>query len=455
MKEKNGKLLIVDDNVSVLNSLKLFLQFEFDEVRTLKHPQGIPSVLQKEDFDVILLDMNFTAGKSTGAEGLFWLKEILQVDPDAVVVMITAYGDVELAVKAIREGAVDFVTKPWENKKLITTLKTAQQLWQSRKEIRSLREKKRHLQQDLEREYSRILGNSESMKKVIQTINKVAETEANVLILGENGTGKELIARAIHRLSGRKNEIFSSLDLGTITETLFESELFGHVKGAFTDAFEDRTGRIETASGGTLFLDEIANLTPTLQSKLLTTLQSRKINRVGSNKSIPVDVRLICATNKNLKELIQAGLFRDDLYYRINTIEIEVPPLRERGDDIVLLAEHYLEYFADKYGRPTPKLTRKAIDQLTSYSWPGNVRELKHTMEKAIILNDSGVLHPDDFMSHSQVVNLKENLRTLEEIEKESIRNALKNNRGNLSKTARQLKIARQTLYNKMTKYGI
>lgn len=456
MTDESGKVLIVDDNVSVLNSLKLFLQFEFGEVRTLKNPLQIPEALAKEEFDVILLDMNFTAGKSSGAEGILWLKKILEMDPEAVVVMITAYGDVELAVKAIREGAIDFVTKPWENKKLLTTLKAAFQLRQSKKQIRSLQEKKRHLQQDLEKDFSAILGDAPSMKKVNQTIDKVAETDANILILGENGTGKELIARAIHKKSRRKNEVFISVDLGTISETLFESELFGHVKGAFTDAHDDRVGRFETASGGTLFLDEIANLSTALQAKLLTTLQNRKITRVGSNKPIPVDIRLVSATNKDLKDLIRMNLFRDDLFYRINTIEIEVPPLRERGNDILLLAEHFLGYYAGKYERTTPKLTKKAVDQLLSYPWPGNVRELKHTMEKAVILNESGMLHPEDFMSHSQVLSMQHNnYMSLEDIEKDSIRKALKNNRGNLSKTARELKIARQTLYNKMVKYGI
>ncbi len=453
----NGKILIVDDNESVLNSLKLFLQFEFGEVLTLKNPQQIPDLLKKEDIDIIMLDMNFTPGKNSGAEGIIWLRNILEIDPQAIVVMVTAYGDVELAVKAIKEGAIDFVLKPWENKKLISTLRSAFQLRQSRKTIKELKNKQDHLKEELNRNYSVFLGKSPGMKRVVDTLNKVSSTDANILILGENGTGKELIAREIHRRSTRHREVFISVDLGTLSETLFESELFGHVKGSFTDAKEDRIGRFETASGGTLFLDEIGNLTASLQSKLLTVLQSRQITPIGSNRNIPVDIRLICATNQGLHKMIQEGLFREDLFYRINTIEIEVPPLRDRGDDVILLAQHFLKQYSTKYGKPFPRLTKKAMDYMLDHPWPGNVRELKHTMEKAIILNDSGVLHPEDLAGpvHHQGYTSSRQVLSLEDIEMEGIKRALRRNHGNLSRTARDLNIARQTLYNKMQKYGI
>lgn len=354
MKKTDGNLLIIDDNNSVLDSLKLFLQFEYSEVKILNDPKRIPIIMGQMDFDVILLDMNFTPGNNTGEEGLLWLKNILEIDPAAVVVMFTAYGDIELAVKAIRQGATDFVLKPWENNKLISTLRSAYILKQSKKQIQDLQERQTHLKEDLNKDFIHLLGSSDSMRLVNDTIRKVSDTEANVLLLGENGTGKELIARELHKNSSRSGEIFMAVDLGTLSETLFESELFGHVKGSFTDAHEDRVGRFETASGGTLFMDEIGNLTLPLQAKLLSSLQDRKISRIGSNKKIPVDIRLICATNRDLQQMITDHLFRDDLFYRINTIEIEVPPLRERGDDIILLSEYYIRHFSGKYKKSPP-----------------------------------------------------------------------------------------------------
>ncbi|HDR90264.1 MAG TPA: sigma-54-dependent Fis family transcriptional regulator [Bacteroidetes bacterium] len=457
MEKEEGNILIVDDDYSILNSLKIFLQYEFHHVFTLKNPQQIPEILKKEDIDIILLDMNFTPGKNNGTEGIFWLRNILKQDPQAVVIMITAFGNVDLAIKAIKEGAVDFIMKPWDNEKMISTLRSAYQLKQSKKTIRMLQNRQTHLHEELNRDYTVFLGQSPAIKKVTETVRKIAATDANVLILGENGTGKELIARELHRHSGRRNEIFISVDMGSLHENLIESELFGHVKGAFTDAGTDRTGRFETASGGSLFLDEIGNLSLPLQSKLLNALQNRCITPIGSNRIIPIDIRLICATNQDLHNMITNGTFREDLYYRINTIELRLPPLRERKEDILILARHFLKQFASKYGKPLPRITRKAADQLIMHDWPGNVRELKHTMEKAVILNDSGVLLPEELIGKNPLNKNTGSYHpmTLEEIEKEGIRRALKRNQGNMSRTARELQIARQTLYNKMRKFGL
>ena len=457
MEMKEGKILVVDDNENILHSLRLLLQLEFGGVFTLQSPHQINEILKTTDIDIVLLDMNFTAGKNSGAEGIMWLRNILEIDPHAIVVMMTAYGDVELAVKAVREGAVDFVLKPWENNKLLSSLQSAFQLRQSRKNIRNLKDKQHHLRDELNRDYAFFLGNSPGMKEVIETIDKVAGTDANILILGENGTGKELIARDIHRKSTRSEEVFISVDLGTLSATLFESELFGHMKGSFTDASEDWIGRFETASGGTLFLDEIGNLPLSLQAKLLNALENREIIPIGSNRTVPVDIRLICATNQPLSLMIENHLFREDLFYRMNTIEIEVPPLRERGSDILLLAQHFIRQYAAKYGKPVPQISRKTANQLMEHSWPGNVRELKHTMEKAVILNDSRILQSGELISsaYSGIEPARTQIRSLEETEIEVIRKVLKKNHGNISRSAGELKIARQTLYNKMEKYGI
>ena len=371
-------------------------------VTGISNPNQIISYINKEDYDVILLDMNFSAGVNTGNEGIYWLNRILKSDPLAAVVMITAYSDVDLAVRAIKEGATDFVVKPWDNNKLIITLQAALKLRQSKIENKKLRDRQKQINKGIMNQSVPLIGKSQAMGNVLQMINKVARTDANVLVTGENGTGKELIVKEIHNNSHRADEAFISVDIGTITETLFESEMFGHVKGAFTDAKEDKPGWFETASGGTLFLDEIGNLSFNMQSKLLAAIQNRAIYRVGSKTPIPFDIRLICATNKNLEELVAKNLFREDLYYRINTIVIELPPLRDRGEDIVLLAEHFLKEYAVKYEKFNLKFSSKTLDKLMKYNWPGNVRELRHTVEKAVILCESDVLTPDDFIiSHS------------------------------------------------------
>jgi DNA-binding NtrC family response regulator len=453
----NGKLLIVDDHKQVLKALIQLLEPEFDSVTGISNPNQIIGCLNREEFDVILLDMNFSAGVNTGNEGFYWLGRILKSDPLAAVVMITAYSDVNLAVRAIKEGATDFVVKPWDNNKLIATMQTAYKLRQSKVENKKLRDRQKQINKGINKQDGPLIGKSQSIENVLQVIKKVARTDANVLVIGENGTGKELIVKEIHNNSRRADEVFISIDLGTITETLFESEMFGHVKGAFTDAKEDKTGWFETASGGTLFLDEIGNLSFTMQSKLLTAIQNRVIYKVGSKTPIPFDIRLICATNKNLEELVSKNLFREDLFYRINTIVIEIPPLRDRGEDIVLLAEHFLKEYAGKYEKFYLKFSSKTLDKLMKYNWPGNVRELRHTIEKAVILCDSDILMPQDFIISQSVQqsNHQQKPSTFAEIEKQAIQTALNNNNGNVLKAAKELEIARQTMYNKMQKYNL
>lgn len=453
----SGKLLIVDDHKQVLKALIQLLEPEFERITGISNPNQILGYLNKEDFDLILLDMNFSAGVNTGNEGIYWLNRILKSDPSAVVVMITAYADINLAVRAIKEGATDFVVKPWDNNKLITTLQAAFKLRQSKVENKKLRERQKQLNKGILKQYGPIIGKSQAMENIMQVMKKVARTEADVLVIGENGTGKELIVKDIHNNSRRADEAFVSIDIGTITETLFESEMFGHIKGAFTDAKEDKTGWFETASGGTLFLDEIGNLSLSMQSKLLAAIQNRVIYKVGSKTPIPVDVRLICATNKNVEEMVSKNLFREDLYYRINTIVIEIPPLRERGEDIILLAEHFLKEYAGKYEKFNLKFSSKTLDKLMRHNWPGNVRELRHTIEKAVILSDSDVLTPDNFIiTHPAQQTLHtEKPSTFTEIEKQAIRNALRNNYGNILKASKELGLARQTLYNKMQKYNL
>ena len=453
----NGNLLIVDDHKQVLKALIQLLQPEFDTITGISNPNQISSFLNNEEYDVILLDMNFSAGINTGNEGIYWLNRILKSDPAAVVVMMTAFADVNLAVKAIKEGATDFVVKPWDNNKLIITLKAAFNLRKSKIENKKLRDRQKQINKSIIKHYGPLIGKSQAMQNVMQMINKVAQTDANVLVIGENGTGKELIVREIHHLSRRADEAFVGIDIGSIAETLFESEMFGHIKGAFTDAKEDKTGWFETASGGSLFLDEIANLSLTMQSKLLAAIQNRIIYKVGSKTPIPFDIRLICASNKSLEEMVLKNLFREDLYYRINTIVIEIPPLRERDEDIVLLAEHFLKEYAAKYEKFNLKFNSKTLDKLMKYSWPGNVRELRHTVEKAVILSDSDILTPGDFpISHpSQNSSLQPAPLSFSDIEKQAIQNALRNNNGNIVKASKELGLARQTMYNKMQKYKL
>jgi DNA-binding NtrC family response regulator len=452
-----GRLLIVDDHKQVLKALIQLLEPEFESITGISNPNQITSYINNEEYDVILLDMNFSAGVNTGNEGIYWLNRIIKSDPLATVVMITAYSDVNLAVRAIKEGATDFVVKPWDNNKLIATMQTAFKLRQSKIENKKLRDRQKQINKGIIKKDGPLIGKSHLMENVLKVLNKVARTDANILVLGENGTGKELIVKEIHNNSRRADEIFISIDIGTITESLFESEMFGHVKGAFTDAREDKTGWFETASGGTLFLDEIGNLSLTMQSKLLTAIQNRVICKVGSKTPIPFDIRLVCATNKNMEELVSKNLFREDLYYRINTIVIEIPPLRDRGEDIVLLAEHFLKEYAGKYEKFYLKFSSKTLDKLMKYNWPGNVRELRHTIEKAVILCDSDVLMPEDFIiSHSiQQTSLQQKPITFAEIEKQALQIALNNNNGSVLKASKELEIARQTMYNKMQKYNL
>lgn len=450
-----GNLLIIDDNKSILSALEILLVSEFQTVTTLSDPNQIPTELRKKEYNLVVLDMNFNAGINTGNEGIYWLNRIKETNPEISVVMITAYGDVELTVKALKAGATDFVLKPWDNAKLLATLKSALQLNLSKKEVSHLKEKEKGLKSEINREQKFIVGSSPQLMNVMNLVRKVAKTDANVLITGENGTGKELIAQEIHRLSKRADEVLVSVDMGAITETLFESELFGHVKGAFTDARENRPGKFEVADKGSLFLDEIGNLSFHLQAKLLAAIQNRQISRIGSNQTVAIDIRLICATNKNLESMVLEGLFREDLLYRINTIQIEVPPLRERGNDILVLAEFFLKKYSSKYNKPGLKINQQAQDKLLKYSWPGNIRELQHTIEKAVILSENNVLKPDDFFMRPLVSgkNIMQET-TLEEMEKRMINQAIEKNGGNLSAAADQLGITRQTLYNKIKKLG-
>jgi DNA-binding NtrC family response regulator len=458
MNEKYGKILAVDDNKDILFSLKLLLKKHVEIVHTEHNPNKIPELMQKENYDVILLDMNFTKDSISGQEGFNWLEKILEIDPSAVVIFITAYGDVEKAVKAIKLGAVDFVLKPWQNAKLLATLSSALKLRGSLKEADNLRMKQEELSATMDLPFHDFIGNSHEMQKVINTIMKVAFTDASVLILGENGTGKELVARALHRNSPRSNEVFLSVDLGAISETLFESELFGHIKGSFTDAKKDKPGRFEVASGGTLFLDEIGNLSLPLQSKLLTVIEKREVTRVGSNRPRPVNVRLICATNLPIYKMAKKNEFRQDLLYRINTVEIHLPALRERIEDIKPLAEHFLKMNLAKYKKNIKGISSAALRKMEQYNWPGNVRELQHSVERAVILSESNILKPADFMlTKPGDLNMEDNFESynIEEVEKEVIQRVLRKNNGNISAAAKELGLTRASLYRRLGKYGL
>lgn len=449
----DGKLLLIDDNKSVLSALEILLQFEYKTIDTIKNPNQISSFPNLSDFDVVLLDMNFSAGVNTGNEGLFWLKEIKKKAPEISVIMMTAYGAIDLAVRALKEGATDFILKPWNNEKLLATVKSAYSLRKSQKEVHQLQQAKSNLRQHINQDKNYIIGNSRALTSVLNLTRKVAKTDVNVLITGENGTGKELIAREVHRMSKRNNEVFIGVDMGSISESLFESELFGHMKGAFTDAKEDRAGKFEAANEGTLFLDEIGNLSLQTQAKLLSAIQNRTIVRVGSNKSIPIDIRLVCATNCNLEKMVAEGLFREDLLYRINTIHIEVPPLREREGDILVLADFYLKKFAHKYDKPGLRINQATQDKLMGYHWPGNVRELQHTLERSVILCEGNILKPQDFLLNTKSApSFEGDAATLDEMEQRMIEDALQKHEGNYSAAANQLGISRQTLYNKIKK---
>jgi len=454
MKTK-GKILIVDDNADLLAGLKMFLTPYASSITTLKNPNLIPEILRRELFDAVLLDMNFSAGLNTGNEGIYWMHRILEVQPFVSVVLITAFGDVELAVKAMKEGATDFIEKSWDEEKILSSVLAAVTISQSRREIQDLRQKQKHLSDGAAREYVFCEPVSPAMKKISTMVAKVAPTEANVLILGENGTGKELVAREIHRKSTRKEDIFVSVNIGAIPDTLFESELFGHIKGAFTDAKEAKPGRIELAHKGTLFLDEIGNLPLSMQSKLLTVLQERRITRLGSTTAIPVDFRLLSATNMPLSQMVEEGRFRQDLLFRINTIVIEVPPLRERTEDIPTLVEYYLHYYAGKYAKTIKGINRKAMEKLIGHTWPGNIRELQHIIEKTVILCDGDTISADDIIISGINKETAQAGLNLTENEKALINKALNKNRGNISITARDLGINRSTLYEKLKRYGL
>ena len=390
MAKKEGKILIVDDNDDLLIALRLFLSRHFLLIDTLRNPNLILSSLEKSSYDIILLDMNFKAGIASGNEGIFWLSRILEKDPTATVVFITAYGDVELAVKSMKEGAIDFIMKSWDEQKILSTLLAAYKLRKSKMEVSLLRKKQAHLTRELEKDFSICYCQSTAIKEMNEVVKKVAATDANVLILGENGTGKEVVAREIHRLSNRNREIFVKVDLGALPETLFESELFGHRKGAFTDARQDRDGRFMIASAGTLFLDEIGNLPLSLQSKLLAAIQNREVYPVGSSTPTPTDVRIVSATNMPLQEMISQQRFREDLFYRINSIQLEIPPLRNRKEDIPVLSQFFLRKYKIQYQKHGLKLNEKALGRLKDHDWPGNIRELEHTIEKAVILSEGG-----------------------------------------------------------------
>ena len=451
-----GRILVVDDNKSVLTALEMLLQSEFSEVYTLKNPNNLISTIRQYQVDVILLDMNFKAGINTGNEGLHWLKTINETDPTISVILITAYGDVELAVKAVKEGAFDFILKPWDNAKLISTLHAALKLRYSKVENKGLIEKTRNLTREISPPEQSIIGQSACMKDVFALIKKVAITDANILLTGENGTGKEVIAREIHRLSTRNEEVMVSVDMGAISETLFDSELFGHMKGSFTDAKESRAGKFETANKGTLFLDEIGNLSIGLQAKILAALENRTVTRIGSNSPIPIDIRLISATNRNLKQMIADEQFREDLLYRINTIAIEIPPLRDRGSDISLLAEFYLNKYGTKYNKPGLVISRKAHQKLMKYAWPGNVRELQHSIERAVILADKPEIDESSLaLSNTAQPNPGMTFQTFDEMEKQMILASIEKERGNMSAVAKSLGITRPTLYSKMKRYDI
>jgi two-component system, NtrC family, response regulator HydG len=452
MSLKTASVLVIDDDIDVLTAVRLLLRPEVREIVTEKNPENIRSILAKQEFDVILLDMNFNSSINTGNEGIFWLKKIKEeFRSAAAVIMITAYGDIDLAIRSLKEGAFDFVVKPWHNERLINTIKEAVK----RKENKGTGAATLPSSSLFETE---LLGKSECMQDIFYKIQKIAPTDANILILGENGTGKELIAKAIHHFSSRSTQPFVKVDVGALTESLFESELFGHKKGAFTDAREDRMGRFELANGGTLFLDEIGNISLHQQAKLLSVLQNRTVTRLGSNESIPIDIRLVCATNIPISELANEARFRKDLIYRINTVEIIVPPLRRREKDIILLAKHFTRIYSNKYLKPTLELDDKAIDKLMSYNYPGNVRELQYTVERAVIMSEGSVLTARDiiFSPIEQTTATEEvQFSNLGAVEKNTILRVIEKHSGNISKAAKELGITRTALYRRLNKYDI
>lgn len=452
---RQGKILVIDDNEDILFTLKMLLRPLAESITTCTSPKEINRLVSTTKYNVILLDMNFTADAVSGKEGFYWLERIREISPETVVILITAYSDTEKAVRAIKAGATDFIPKPWQNEKMQATVASALELSLRRTEVQTLKEQKSTLtatEPEIE-----IIGQSPVMQKVFNTLEKLKNADANILLLGENGTGKDLIAYALHEQSPRNQEAFVPIDLGSIPHNLFESELFGYEKGAFTDAAKSKSGRFEIASGGTLFLNEIGNLPLMLQSKLLTVIEQQKINRLGSTCETPIDVRLICATNADLHAAVQDGSFRQDLLYRINTIEISIPPLRERGDDVSLLADHFLKRYCRKYKKEIEGFSPEAHQLLKQYRWPGNVRELQHVIERAVILSDQKRLQYDDFMLRitTPPPREREDKFNLEEIEKNTIQDALFHCSGNLTQAAELLGITRTSLYRRLQKYGL
>ncbi len=457
MAKTPASILVVDDDSGILTASQMFLKQLFTIVQVESDPANIPGLMNEQKFDVILLDMNFTLGKNDGSEGIYWLNRILEMDPLSTVVFITAFGGVDLAVEAMRSGAFDFIVKPWKNDRLLGVIRTALKLTETKREAEKYRYRQEQLLQDMDLMSGTIVGNSLPMQKVFDLVGKVADTEADILMLGENGTGKEVVAREIHRRSSRKDEVFINVDLGAIHENLFESELFGHAKGAFTDASGDKPGRFEIASGGTLFLDEIGNLSFPLQAKLLSVLQNRKVTRLGSNKDIPVDVRLICATNMPLYDMTMRKEFREDLLYRINMVEVRIPPLRERNGDIPLLCELFLSRYSHKHKKHGLRISQRTLARLEKYSWPGNVRELQHAIERAVILCEDNVLNFSDLitdLSFQKDSRESESLN-LQEMEKKLILKAISANKGNMTRAAADLGLARAALYRRLQKYGL
>ncbi len=450
MEKKPGRILIIDDDQDVLFTARAVLRKHFEEVICADKPDNIPALLREKDIDVVLLDMNFKAGATSGREGLHWLGRILAIDPDVQVLMSTAYGDIQLAVESMKQGAVDFLVKPWEREKLLATIDAVFQLRKTTRQLNQYRSAQR-----MDGQQEKLMGEARSMQPVFEAMGKVASTEANVLLLGENGVGKDLIAKEIHNRSHRQQMPFVKVDLGALSETLFESELFGHVRGAFTDAKADRPGRFEVASGGTLFLDEIGNLSGQLQSKLLSAIQNRRVTRLGSHKEIATDVRLICATNKPIYEMVSEEAFRQDLLYRINTVEIAVPPLRQRMEDIPSLARYFLEQMAHKYNKAHLSFGPGVIDKLKHYQWPGNVRELHHAIERAVIMCEDEQLTPEDFALKPVARRQGNTALNLRQMERETIQEAIHQCNGNLTRAALELGFSRSTLYRKMKKYDL
>lgn len=453
----DATILVIDDDDDILLSAKLYLKQQFQQVITCKSPREINVLLSKNEVDIILLDMNYQKGSSDGREGLYWLEHILSIDKESIVILMTAYGNVELAVQAIKKGATDFILKPWENEKLFATLSSALRLRQSNKKVKKLEKIHSSLQKDMARQFEHIIGRSEPIKKLQNVLMKVAPTDANILILGENGTGKQVFAYEIHKHSQRKDRMFMHVDLGALNENLFESELFGYAKGAFTDAKEDKPGRFEMAEGGTIFLDEIGNLTLPLQAKLLSVIQNRTVNRLGESKERKINVRLITATNMPLNEMVAKGSFRQDLLFRINTVELLLPPLCKRGPDIVLLADHFLQSFNAKYHKNIKHFDSKAESLLMAYSWPGNVRELQHVVERAVIMADGNQITSEDLQLSPQKfeTQVMQTDMALEDMEKLMVQNAIDKHKGNISRAASELGLTRAALYRRIEKFNL